>query len=76
MPVEAIPSNTAAKRLGVSAPTFHKLASEHGLQPVLVGEGSRGVRFWAVADIDRLLEERRAQLLEEIARLDAERDAS
>jgi hypothetical protein len=70
MAEEAIPSSEAAHRLGVSVTTFHKLTQRHDMRPVFAGAGSRGVRFWSPADVDRLAEERRAILQARLDRLD------
>ncbi len=47
-------SAEAAERLGVNVQRFHRLVHRHGVNPVLVGPGIRGPKFWNAADIDRL----------------------
>lgn len=51
---DPINSTDAAERLGVNASRFHRLVAQHGLEPVVTGPGLRGVKFWALADIDNL----------------------
>jgi hypothetical protein len=71
-----ISSAQAAKRLNVNVQKFHRLVEQHQLEPAFKAAGEKGARFWKVETIDRLAEIMRQELLDEIAALDAGRNAS
>jgi hypothetical protein len=47
-------SRQGADRLGVNIQKFHRLVAANDVEPVVVGTGLRGAKFWNPADIDAL----------------------
>ena len=52
--METLTSSEGADRLGINVQKFHRLADEHGIEPVLKAPGLRGAKFWLSRDIDRI----------------------
>lgn len=55
---ELLTARQAAQRLGVSVYTIAGWARSGKLPTAIQGEGRTGTRFFAVADVERLLAER------------------
>jgi len=60
---EYLTTAQVAERLKVNAATVNRWVVEDRITPVFTGPGAKGARFFRPADVERLAEDRRAELL-------------
>jgi hypothetical protein len=52
--VETLTTAEAAALLGVNVQKYHRLATKHGITPLMTAPGLRGAKFWTRAAVEMI----------------------